>query len=300
MKILQHRFSVLARRALEQSTARRSRLATIFIGSLAFFLNLSAQSQATVASWMDPSGFNSFAVLTNNLLADQSTINGNTGYGGNSYNLNDSTFNGNFSYTGSNPLKNSPHDSVSGSLLSNSNLSGNYSNASTFSSTIASFTPNITFNDQNQTISSITGVSQLNVVEIDAGNFNTGTITITGSANEIFYINVKENNFTAKNIVLSGGVTASNIYWNFLGSSEIGLGSGTFNGNILDFNSQVQLTNMTVNGGIYGYDPQIQETTVNDPACVAVPEPSTWVGLGAALGGIGMVGAGLRCKKRKS
>jgi hypothetical protein len=272
--------------------------ANVVLGSILALFVLTAESTAATPQVLDTSGFNHFTVLGQALTVNQSTINGNTGDEGAGGNMNNAVFNGDFAYSGAtNPISQTAHNSVTGSLLgSSSSVALAFSSLSEFSRAVAGMTATTTFSDQNQTIRSITGLSQLqlNVIDINAGNCNGGgTVTIYGDASQIFYINVNDSNFTVKNMVLSGGVQASNIYWNLLKAPEA-FSNGTFFGNLISVNSPMQLTRMNVVGNIYGQNPQIYESAVqgitpaSTPTIQPVPEPSTWMGFGAAVCGIGL------------
>src|SRR5215469_13579443 len=65
----------------------------------------------------------------------------------------------------------------------------------------------------------ITGVSGLNVINI-TGEKN-ATLTINGPANAIFVFNVTGSISTNRPMILTGGVTATHILWNLLGTGTV-------------------------------------------------------------------------------
>jgi len=79
----------------------------------------------------------------------------------------------------------------------------------------AGFTPTQTLGNINSS-TTITGSGGLNVISIDSVNLVKQTLTISGSASDIFIFNVTGDYiFNGSQMVLSGGVTANHILWNF-------------------------------------------------------------------------------------
>src|SRR5436190_404427 len=79
----------------------------------------------------------------------------------------------------------------------------------------AGFTPTQTLGNINSS-TTITGGGGLNVISIDSVNLVKQTLTIAGSASDIFIFNVTGDYiFNGSQMVLSGGVTANHILWNF-------------------------------------------------------------------------------------
>src|SRR5207249_9628395 len=79
----------------------------------------------------------------------------------------------------------------------------------------AGMTPTQTFGNINGS-TTFTGNGSLNVISIQSVNLVKQTLTISGNASEIFIFNVSGDFiFNGSQMVLSGGVTANHILWNF-------------------------------------------------------------------------------------
>ena len=136
--------------------------------------------------------------------------------------------------------------------------------AADFSKTIAGFTATQTFG-QNDNVQTLLGNGGINVVDITGGNIN-GTVTLSGGANDIFYINVGAN-MAMSGVVLANGVTANHVFWNITNGQNANL-SGNLNGTFLAFNSNGQATSInmnqaTVNGNVYVAGLDANNLTVN-------------------------------------
>jgi choice-of-anchor A domain-containing protein len=65
----------------------------------------------------------------------------------------------------------------------------------------------------------ITGTPGTNVIRLAGVNMVKGSLTISGPIGSVFIINVTGGfNFSSSQMVLSGGVQANNIIWNFIGA----------------------------------------------------------------------------------
>lgn len=93
-----------------------------------------------------------------------------------------------------------------------------FNDAAALSSAAAGLTATQTFGNITGT-ATITGVSGVNVIDL-IGEKN-ATLTINGPPDAIFIFNVSGSVDTNRPMILAGGVTASNILWNLLGSKTV-------------------------------------------------------------------------------
>jgi hypothetical protein len=95
----------------------------------------------------------------------------------------------------------------------------------------------------------ITGTQAVNVVNVSSISHD---LTISGSANQVFVINVTgSGGINLSNVRLSGSVTAKDVLFNITGKGNVSLGGGTVNGTFLDTGSgSISLNRTTVNGEI--------------------------------------------------
>jgi hypothetical protein len=69
------------------------------------------------------------------------------------------------------------------------------------------------------TSTTITGGAGTNVISLAGVNLVKGTLTLSGSPNSLFIINVTGGfNFSSSQMVLAGGVQPNNVIWNFIGA----------------------------------------------------------------------------------
>jgi choice-of-anchor A domain-containing protein len=149
-----------------------------------------------------------------------------------------------------------------------------------------------------------TGNGGVNVIGLTNGiNMTNGSaITISGSANDVFIFDVSSQ-FVSNNggsIVLTGGVTADDILWNYTGTSAAAftggsVGSNYWDGTVLAPYAQINLHDRSFNGAyISGQNisitsnPAINFMPFTPPS--SVPEPATYATtLGALLCVVGLV-----------
>lgn len=93
-----------------------------------------------------------------------------------------------------------------------------FSDAAALSAAAAGLTATQTFGNITGT-ATITGVSGLNVIDI-TGEKN-ATLTINGPADAIFVFNVTGSVDTNRRMILTGGVTATHILWNLIGTGTV-------------------------------------------------------------------------------
>ncbi len=113
----------------------------------------------------------------------------------------------------------------------------------------------ISLNSANQTI---TATGTQTVLDVSAIVINDGNLTLSGTSNDIFVVNITGSNGIAMsgsaNILLSGGLTASDVLFNVeaSGGNSISIaGAEVINGTILALNTNVELSGtQTLNGAL--------------------------------------------------
>jgi hypothetical protein len=169
----------------------------------------------------------------------------------------------------------------------NSQLSTAQSNAVTAATQDAALTPTQTITTLSGG-TTITGNGGLNVVDITSVSQTSGNITISGNANNIFIFNVS-NSFTANNgtMILTGGVTANHILWNYTGTGTVTIQNGTTSdwyGTLLTVDGNFSLHDRIFDGAVIsgGNITITSNATFNNFAFSAVPEPGSLL-LGAVV-----------------
>ena len=155
--------------------------------------------------------------------------------------------------------------SVSGSTYSNYDLTQAVADAQSASSAAAAMLPttsvfggriNITSAAQSLTLKA-TGTQT--VLDVSSITLNNGNLTLSGTANDVFIINVtgRQGITTTgtSSILLTGGLTASDVLFNVEASggtavSLQGSASAVINGTILALNTGVTLSDDTLNGAV--------------------------------------------------
>lgn len=222
--------------------------------ALALLLCGRAESEATLTP---PAALGQYALLSNgSFTANHSTIEGNAWLkSGSLTSSNGSVFQKNFSYqTGSLNLNNNSNK-VYGVTSQNADLETTVNTVAEFSQNISKL--GVTTPALNGDLSgkiTLTGNGSVNVVDINAAahgkNFN-GSLSLSGGANDIFYINVFSN-MDLTGLLLSGGVEAKNVFLNIVSGQNAKI-SGEINGTVLAFNPQnKKATSLEINATIYG------------------------------------------------
>jgi hypothetical protein len=180
------------------------------------------------------------------------TINGNEGVsqGGSLVNMAPSTITGNVYEFATGQYSGPGH--LGGSVITNpSLLTQNDTDALNASTAAAALAPTQTLSGVGSP-TVVNGNGGLNVIDVN-GNI-TNSLTLNGTSSDFFVVNVTGNVALGGSSVLglSGGVTAANVLYNFIGSDTVATHVGnTLNGTLLGPNTSFNLDG-TFNGEIIG------------------------------------------------
>lgn len=252
----------------------------------------------------------------NALNFNNSSVTGNVGIGGTGI----AQFNGPGSLTGNVDFYGADvgqyHNSgmaVSGSVNYGVNAVNNALAAlNTLNSTLGGETgANVAINVSTgspQTISAANGhldASGNMVFNLTSVNFANGTLTIQGDGTHNVVLNVSQAAAFNGNIVLTGGLTASQVLFNMVGGSgltggptlTISSNGDTAEGTFLDPNGTIQINNSVLDGYLYGGDTHdeaiVSGATINGPEYTVPDGGGTMLLLSATLGML-LVGRKLR------
>ena len=174
-------------------------------------------------------------------------------------------------------------------FVSGSNLTGTGVMAMAKSDLTAAYNA-ITAQTTNIGIATFTDGATLTpgVYSITSGTTDiTGTITLHGAASDIFIFKMSSTLITASGsqILLTGGIQASNVFWQVTPSATLG-GSSIFEGNVLALTSIDLGLGSTMDGRLLARNGAV--TLGGSDTVTAVPEPSTSA-LISAVAAFGMV-----------
>jgi len=169
-------------------------------------------------------------------------------------------------------------------------LSQAISDANNEAATLAALSPTQSLGTLGKNVT-LTGNGGTNVVNVSGIKMTNGTLTLSGSASDIFIIN-DSGKFSSSNssIVLTGGVTANHVLFNVGGDVSItGGGGNDFFGTILAPSSNVSVHDKTLTGEIIGLN--ISDTSgfkVNGTTAVPGPSPMAASAIFVLLVGLGI------------
>jgi hypothetical protein len=235
-----------------------SKRALILGLALAMLLLGRSEGQATLAV---PTALSQYALLSNgSFSANNSTIEGNAWLkSGSLTSSNHNTFDKNFSYQSDSLNLNNGSNTVLGTTAKDTGLQTTINTVAQFSQNMANLTATLIENGNYSGNTTLLGNGGTNVIDFTGSSYNlNGTITLSGGANDVFYINVFSN-MSLTGLLLTGGVTASNVFLNIVNGQNAQV-SGTINGTVLAFNSQnqqataVAITNATIYGDVVAGD----------------------------------------------
>ena len=195
-------------------------------------------------------------------------------------------------YNGLTPLTGSAVDTM---------LTQAVSDASNAAAAAAALSPTQTFANAI-TGGSITGSGGVNVINFLAGiNMTNGDLTLSGTVDDVFIFNVytKFVSSGGSSLLLSGGVTASNVLFNYLGASGAAFTGGGHSdywaGTLLAPNAKISIHDRTFNGAFISSkdisitsNPVVNFVPFNPPPDSSVPEPTTYFLITAGLTWIGL------------
>lgn len=204
--------------------------------------------------------------------------------------------------TGCNPASNCSTQvsgSVTGDALTSANNVANYA---------AGLAANLTFGTINSaTTFAATGAQTV----VDVTSIMNAAITISGTASDIFVVNVTGAFSSNISMILTGGVTASDILFNFTatGAHVLETSGGNCGGKTCLYGTflatkggQFQFSNLDLTGALINTDGNIQlvsGSVVNYvPFMPQVPEPASIALFGTALLGLGGISVARRRKSK--
>ena len=166
----------------------------------------------------------------------------------------------------------------------------------------AGLTPNLTIPGTISSATTFNAAGPLTV--IDVTNIQNAPLTFNGTASDFFVVNVAGTYQTNVMNMLTGGVTAANILFNFTGTSGNVFqtsGGNSVQGTFLATDGgSFNFANLNLNGQLINTDGNIQlvsgsEVTTFTPFTPPVPEPAS-----LTLVGVGLLGLGLGLRRKKS
>jgi hypothetical protein len=289
----------------------RSRLSRAFvlIAAMAFIHMTSSQSCAQTLNLGAAGGFELFAAYNSSTddsgtfkSSPTSTIFGHVGLGA------DGALGGSFAIGGNVYQESTAHNTTSGTpspivtdLSAASQAAVNAAQTAGSWNVLNSNVLTMALSGNNYQVNGSSDFSGRNVINLASNSGGIGstdghyTLTINGTASEQFVFNVgKNDDFTNVSVVLTGGVTGNNVFFNMVGGSNAFIASD-ITGTILNMNGK----GISLDSGTYIHGAVISDGFVDMGNVIVAPELPTVVM--ASLAGLVVFGsAGIRrLRKRK-
>lgn len=226
--------------------------------ALALLLCGRSEGQATLTV---PTVLSQYALISNgSFSANNSTVEGNAWLkSGQLTSSNNNVFQKNFSYQDSSLNLNNNSNKVLGTAAKVSGLETTMNSVAQFSKSISTLEATKNFNSNISGNTVLNGNGGVNVIDFNGSSYNfNGSLTLNGSASDIFYINVFTN-MDLTGLLLNGGVTANNVFLNILSGQNAKI-RNTIDATVLAFNPQnqhatsLEITNATIYGAVVAGD----------------------------------------------
>jgi choice-of-anchor A domain-containing protein len=174
--------------------------------------------------------------------------------------------------------------------FSTRDLTAAISDATSEANALAALSPTQSLGSLGSNVT-LNGNGGVNVVNVSGIKMNNGTLTLSGSASDIFIIN-DSGKFASNNssMVLTGGVTPNHVLFNVSGDVMLNGGGGSdFFGTILAPSSNVSVHDKSLTGEIIGLN--VSDTAgfkVNGTTAVPGPSPMLASAIFVAVVGLGI------------
>jgi len=228
----------------------------------------------------------------NNLLIQKGTFSGNVGWAGGAgtrIDLN-ATLDGDLYHTAGPTVRYRRGGTLLGADLEVSSMQGFIDDVDFAVAQFGSFTRDIYLGSIDQTGGlTIDRTDEYTVVDLDSFSMSSGTLTLNGQADDVFYIRVSDV-FELSNVdVVVNGTDASRVFFIYDGTSDLTFEGGGFQGNIIAPDAAVLLTKIegfsgsVISGNGFTVSGKTKNIVIAPPP--PVPEP-------AVLSLIGLFGGG--------
>lgn len=262
--------------------ASRALAHCIMVGSLFLALSASADLIVDLGSAKDITFLDVGIDSSNNLLIQKGTFTGNVGWASGTGTRIDvyGTLDGDIYHKTGSTVKYSRGGRLLGAEIEMDSMQNFIDDVDAAVAQFASFNRDIYLGNIQQTGNlTIDRTDEFTVVDLDALQLSSGTLTLNGQADDIFYIRVSDL-FDLSNVdVVINGTDASRVFFIYTGSSDFTFDGGDFQGNIIAPEAAVVLSKVESFGGsvISGNGFSISGKSKNvvfTPPPAAVPEAS--------------------------